>query len=103
MQWLNQSTETALTCRRCERALQNLARRLGAVELAQRAPLDLPSLRGAHELPAVRGHAMHAEAARAAVIRHGYRIALCLRHQDLQIGRHYRRVAVDRDMRQAGE
>ena len=43
------------------------------------------------------------EAARAAVIRHGYRIALCLRHQDLQIGRHYRRVAVDRDMRQAGE
>src|SRR5262249_37179868 len=78
-------------------------RRLGAVELAQRAVLELPALRGAYKLPAVRRHAMHAKAFAATVVGHVDRIALRLRHQDLQIGRDDRGVAVDRDVREPGE
>ena len=67
------------------------------------AMLELPALRRAHELPAVRGHAMDAEALAAAVVGDLDRIALGLRHQDLQIGRDHGGIAVDRDVRQAGE
>src|SRR6266403_4334192 len=74
-----------------------------AVELTQRAAFDLPALRRAHELPAVRRHAMDSEALGAAVVRDVDRIALGLWHQDLQIGRDGRGVALDLDMRQGGE
>src|SRR2546422_7315117 len=45
------------------------ARRLRAIELPQDAAFDLPALRRAHELPAVRRHAMDAKALGAAVVR----------------------------------
>ena len=82
---------------------QNLPRGLRAVELTQRAAFDLPALRRARELPAVRRHAMDPEALGAAVVGDVDGIALRLRHQDLQIGRHDRGVALDRDMGQGGE
>src|SRR6516164_8814841 len=85
------------------RLSQNFPRRLRAVELTQRAAFDLPPLRRAHELPAVRRHAMDSEALGAAVVRDVDRIALGLRHQDLQIGRGGRHVALDLDVRQGGE
>src|SRR5215831_16417953 len=85
------------------RLSQNFPRRLRAVELTQRAAFDLPPLRRAHELPPVRRHAMDSEALGAAVVRDVDRIALGLRHQDLQIGRDGRHVALDLDMRQGGE
>src|SRR6516165_4470054 len=82
---------------------QNLPRGLRAVELTQRAASDLPALRRAHDLPAVRRHAMDPEALGAAVVGDIDGIALRLRHQDLQIGRHDGGVALDRDMGQGGE
>src|SRR5262245_46814920 len=82
---------------------QNFPRGLRAVELTQRAAFDLPALRRAHELPAVRRHPMHSEALGAAVVGDVDGIALRLRHQDLQIGRDGRGVALDRDMGQGGE
>src|SRR5262249_24270121 len=82
---------------------QNFPRGLRAVELTQRAAFDLPALRRAHEFPTVRRHAMDAEALGVAVVGDVDGIALRLRHQDLQIGRDDRGVALDRDMGQGGE
>src|SRR5262245_44487131 len=52
---------------RFERRAQQLARRLAAVQRAQRAAPDLPALRGSLELPAVGADAVDAIAARGAV------------------------------------
>src|SRR4029453_5374733 len=75
---------------RCDLARNRLTQdfpcRLRAVELTQDAAFDLPSLRAGHELPAVRRHWVGAKAFGAAVVRYIDRIALRLRHQDLQIG-----------------
>src|SRR5262249_49567297 len=64
---------------------QDFPCRLRTVELTQRAAFDLPAPRRAHQLPAVRRHAMDSEALGAAVVGDVDRIALGLRHQDLQI------------------
>src|SRR4029453_18318485 len=92
---------------RCDLARNRLTQdfpcRLRAVELTQDAAFDLPSLRRAHELPAVRRHAMDAKAFGAAVVRYIDRIALRLRHHDLQIGGDDGAVALDRDMGQGAE
>src|SRR5215216_4443317 len=86
-----------------ERARQNLARGLRAVERPQRSALDLPALRGAGEHPAVGGDAVDAKSFRSAMIGHLDGFTGRLRRKDLQIRRHHGLVAVDRDMRQAGE
>lgn len=46
---------------RCERLPQNLPRRGGAVERAQRAAPDLPALRGAYQFPPVGADPVDAE------------------------------------------
>src|SRR5665213_16873 len=64
---------------------QDLARLL-RVHRRRDTVLDLPALLGAHQIPAIGAGAMDAEALGDAVIGHIDRLALILRHQDLQIG-----------------
>src|SRR5262252_4627191 len=75
------------------RLSQNFPRRLRAVELTQRAAFDLPPPRRAHELPAVRRHAMDSEALGAAVVRDVDRIAFGL---DMRQGGEMRKPTLDR-------
>src|SRR5579883_190832 len=86
-----------------QRLAQNLPRRLGAVEGAQGAALDLPAGGGAHELPAVGGDTVDAETLRGAVVRQLDRRAVRVGHQNLQVGRDGGTIAVELDVGQAGE
>src|SRR5262249_28781897 len=88
---------------RRQRAAQDFARGLGAVDQPQRAALDLPSGGGAHEIPAVGDYPMNVIAARGAVLGNRDRLAGFFRSKDLQIGNNYGGIAVNRDMRQSRE
>ena len=86
-----------------QRAAQDFARRLGAVDEAERPPFDLPARRRAQEVPAVGHHAVDMIAARGAMIGNLDRFPRFFRRQNLQIRNNNRAVAVNCDVRQTGE
>src|SRR5437868_11990881 len=88
---------------RLQRAAQDLASRLGAVQRAQGAAPDFPALVGAHELPAIGRNTMDVDAARRAMIGDVEQRTDTVRHEDLQIGYCERRVAGDPHIGQAGK
>src|SRR5262245_26238663 len=104
--WLDWTRASAALLRRRrwrQRLAQDVERAIAAVERAIGAALDLPAVRGAHELPTVRAHAVDAIALRDAVRGHLDRLGGWVRGDDLQIGCRHRAVAVDRHVRQAGK
>src|SRR5689334_12084590 len=86
-----------------ERLPQNIKRISAAVERPEDAAFDFPALRSACELPTVGAHTVDAIALGHAMRRDLDRLSQRIRTDDLQVGRGDRAVAIEFDMRQAGE
>src|SRR5579863_6226317 len=97
------AVDSAVPGKGFKRPAQEFARRFRAVDQPQRTPFDLPPGGRADQIPAIGHHAVDVIATRSAMVGHFDRLAGFFRREDLQVGNDYGLVAIDRDMRQAGE